>query len=193
MLASMLWLVTATATPALAGEDVIHIVQPGETLSSIARQYGVSYYKIAVHNGIRNPNLLKVGQRLRIPKPTSAQPTSRPAAKVTKPATTGSAQPKPVQKVTQPPSTTQNGRGTTRTDPKGDGGGQTPPPPVTRTPTSTPTPTDTSTPTPRIHVVKPFETLSSIAARYGTTVWKIKQRNGLRSDVIQVGQMLIIP
>ncbi|RME63407.1 MAG: LysM peptidoglycan-binding domain-containing protein, partial [Caldilineae bacterium] len=168
----------------------IHIVQPGETLSSIARRYGVSYYTIAVHNGIRNANLLKVGQRLRIPQ-SSAQPTSRPAVKVTKPAATGGAQSRPEEKSTQAPSTAQKGRGTTRTDPEGSTGSKGTPPPVTRTPTPTSTPT--STPTPRIHVVKPFETLSSIAARYGTTVWAIKRRNRLRSDVIQVGQMLLIP
>lgn len=44
-----------------------------------------------------------------------------------------------------------------------------------------------------VHTVYPGETLSSLAARYGTTVAAIRQRNGLRSNVLLVGQKLIIP
>jgi LysM repeat protein len=45
----------------------VHIVQRGETLSSIAWHYGVSYWDIASLNGLSNPNLIYVGQRLLIP------------------------------------------------------------------------------------------------------------------------------
>jgi hypothetical protein len=37
------------------------------------------------------------------------------------------------------------------------------------------------------------DTLSSIAARFGTTVHAIMQANGLTSDIIYVGQVLLIP
>jgi hypothetical protein len=37
------------------------------------------------------------------------------------------------------------------------------------------------------------DTLSSIAARFGTTVTAIMQANGLTSDLIYVGQVLLIP
>lgn len=37
------------------------------------------------------------------------------------------------------------------------------------------------------------DTLSSIASRFGTTVAAIKTANGLVSDLIYVGQVLIIP
>ncbi len=40
------------------------------------------------------------------------------------------------------------------------------------------------------YVVKAKDTLSSIAKRYKTTVAAIKQMNGLRSDIIRVGQVL---
>lgn len=43
------------------------------------------------------------------------------------------------------------------------------------------------------HRVKSGETLSSIARKYHTNVVKIKQINGLRSDRIQIGQVLKIP
>jgi LysM repeat protein len=45
----------------------IHIVQPGETLSSIARHYGTTYWAIAMANHLVNPNVIYVGQRLVIP------------------------------------------------------------------------------------------------------------------------------
>lgn len=45
----------------------IHIVQPGETLYRIARYYGTTVQAIAALNGIFNPNLIYVGQRLVIP------------------------------------------------------------------------------------------------------------------------------
>ncbi len=44
-----------------------HIVQRGDTLSRIARRYGVSERALASANGIRNPRALPVGRRLRIP------------------------------------------------------------------------------------------------------------------------------
>lgn len=43
---------------------------------------------------------------------------------------------------------------------------------------------------PRYHKVRRGETLTSIAARYGTTVSKLKKLNGLRSDKIRYGQSL---
>jgi LysM repeat protein len=45
----------------------IHVVQPGETLYSIARYYGVSVWTIAAANGIADINRIYVGQRLVIP------------------------------------------------------------------------------------------------------------------------------
>jgi len=45
----------------------IHVVQPGETLQSIALRYGTTAAAIASANGLRNPHLIYVGQRLRIP------------------------------------------------------------------------------------------------------------------------------
>ncbi|MGB9300179.1 MAG: DUF1616 domain-containing protein [Anaerolineae bacterium] len=55
-----------TVTPQ---RQVTHIVQPGETLSSIARQYRVTSQAIMEANGLEDPNLLEVGQELIIPQP----------------------------------------------------------------------------------------------------------------------------
>ncbi len=44
-----------------------HVVQPGETLSSIAMRYGTTPWKIAAANGIANINFIYAGRTLRIP------------------------------------------------------------------------------------------------------------------------------
>ena len=55
-----------TATPVSL---IVHVVLPGETLSSIGRLYGVTYQAIMEANGMTDPNLLQVGQELIIPPP----------------------------------------------------------------------------------------------------------------------------
>lgn len=57
------------AAPAEAhhGGGVVHVVRCGDTLYSIARAYGTTVSAIASANGIYNPNLIYVGQRLVIP------------------------------------------------------------------------------------------------------------------------------
>ncbi|MFW6783611.1 LysM peptidoglycan-binding domain-containing protein, partial [Enterococcus faecalis] len=43
-----------------------HVVQYGETLSSIAYQYGTDYQTLAALNGLANPNLIYLGQVLKV-------------------------------------------------------------------------------------------------------------------------------
>ena len=50
----------------------VHVVRRGETLASIARRYGTSVAAMATLNGLRNPNLIFVGQRLNIPRGSSS-------------------------------------------------------------------------------------------------------------------------
>lgn len=45
----------------------IHVVQRGETLFSIAQQYGVTVQQIVDANNLQNPNVLSPGQQLIIP------------------------------------------------------------------------------------------------------------------------------
>ena len=48
--------------------ETIYTVVKGDTLSGIATKYGTTYQKLAAYNGIANPNLIYVGQKIRIPK-----------------------------------------------------------------------------------------------------------------------------
>ncbi len=52
---------------AAQGNFVVHVVQRGETVSSIARRYNVSPNAIIAANHLPNPNLIYPGQRLIIP------------------------------------------------------------------------------------------------------------------------------
>ncbi len=63
-----------------AASTIIHIVRPGENLSSIASHYGVSVAALQRENGISNPDFIYVGERLRIPK-DGASSVSAPVIK----------------------------------------------------------------------------------------------------------------
>ena len=45
-------------------KEIIYTVKKGDTLSKIATQYKTTWQKIASDNGIKNPNLIRIGQRL---------------------------------------------------------------------------------------------------------------------------------
>ncbi|MDQ7030930.1 MAG: LysM peptidoglycan-binding domain-containing protein [Ardenticatenia bacterium] len=111
-------------TPAETGtpSQRVHVVQRGEWIYAIARQYEVSPQAIIRANNIQSPDLIFPGQVLIIPSDGGAPPAGRME-----------------------------------------------------------------------HVVKAGETLYSIAQQYNTTVQAIKRLNGLETDVIYVGQVLVIP
>ena len=62
--AAVLWLGQAL------GQAATHTVNRGETLGVIAKKYGLTASALATHNGIANPNRVKVGQKLTIPAKT---------------------------------------------------------------------------------------------------------------------------
>ena len=121
----------AAARPAAAQpQPALYTVQPGDTLSVIAERFDASAGAIAELNGITNPNLLRVGQELRIPA--------------------------------------------------GGAGGAAALPPAP--------------PQPTFYTVQPGDNLTVIAARFGTTVEALAALNGIANpNLVPVGLTLRIP
>jgi len=77
----------SVATPVPEHGVPPHVVQPGETLTIIAAQYDTSAQELAVLNGMADPDLLYVGQRIELPATTRVEentklqpsPTTHPA------------------------------------------------------------------------------------------------------------------
>lgn len=66
--------VTDTAPDAGAGQGVtVYTVKKGDTLYAIAAKHGTTYQKIAAYNGIKNPNVIRVGQKIKIPTATAPE------------------------------------------------------------------------------------------------------------------------
>ena len=71
--------VEATVTPGSVSPStapVIHLVQAGDTLGAIARQYGVTVEALQEVNAISDPTRLQIGQELIIPKAGTIAPRS---------------------------------------------------------------------------------------------------------------------
>lgn len=83
-------IVEPTTAPAPSPTPITHVVQPGETLSEIARMYGTTVEAIVQANNLDNPNAISEGQVLLIPSSTSetpigeatAEPVSTPSSSV---------------------------------------------------------------------------------------------------------------
>lgn len=64
--------VADTTPDAGAAQGVtVYTVKKGDTLSQIAAKYGTTYQAIAAYNGIKNPNVIRVGQKIKIPASTA--------------------------------------------------------------------------------------------------------------------------
>lgn len=59
---------TPKPTPPKTPQPDVYIVKGGDTLSAIARKYRVSVNEIVALNKIKNPDLIRIGQKIRIPK-----------------------------------------------------------------------------------------------------------------------------
>lgn len=114
--------------------ETVYVVKAGDMLSTIAKKYNTTWQKLAEYNKISNPDLIYVGQKIKIPGTKSVTPAPTPTKEETKPAQ------------------------------------------------------DT------VYVVKAGDTLSSIAAKYGTTWQKLAEYNGIKdANVIYGGQKIKIP
>lgn len=188
-------LMKQTSTPNSPTTGTTYTVRAGDTLYAIARRYNTTVAKIAQANNIKNVNLIRTGQVLKIPGTTTTPaPISKPA----------------------PPKTT-----TTYTVKSGDTlyaiakrynttvakisqannikninlirvGQVLKIPGVTAT--STPKPPTTQKPTVKTYTVKRGDTLYTIAKKYKTTVSRLAQLNNINNvNLIRIGQVLRLP
>lgn len=171
--------------PGLAGEVV---VKPGETLSEIAERYGTSVNRLMQLNGLRDAKGLQAGSRLQVPGGgRSAGGAGEAGGSITvKPGETlseiaernGTSVERLMQlnglrdaKDLQAGSRLQMPGGGGRAAASGRSVGGTAP-----------------------YTVKPGETLSELAERYGTSVDRLMQLNGLRdAKGLQAGSRLQVP
>lgn len=190
-----------------------HSVAPGETLSEIARQYGVDLDALMVANGIDNPDSVYSGQVLDIPGQASApsqpvgseQDTEPAAAPGSVPDTYTVAEGDTLTAIARrfglAPETLRSlnvlgdadsiyaGQVLTLVQPAAPEATATPEPSPAATDTSVP---DTATPdTPDTYTVQAGDTLSAIARRFDLDVATLRAINGIGdADAILVGQTL---
>src|SRR5262245_29723915 len=69
----------------------MYVVRAGDTLFSIAWQHGVDQRDLARWNGIKNPDLIQVGQRLRLSAPEAVAKKASASKPSTAPTTRGNA------------------------------------------------------------------------------------------------------
>lgn len=55
--------------------DTVYTVKSGDTLSAICARYGANWRSVAEYNGLKNPNLIYVGQKIRIPQSMQTKST----------------------------------------------------------------------------------------------------------------------
>lgn len=95
----------ATQQTAAAPSNGIHVVQTGETMYSIASRYGMSPSALATANNMPSPQLVRVGQELRIPgtaTQTTAAVNATPQPVAETPAAQPQAQPTPQPEAAAP-------------------------------------------------------------------------------------------
>lgn len=143
-----------------------HKVGRNETISQVARRYGVSVASLKKWNGLRS-NKLKRGQTLKI--------NTYKKVRVEQPETEETSETTEVEVAeTTPEPATRRVETTTTTAPR------------KTTPERTQPRNATS------HKVERGETLASIAGQYGVTIANLRDWNDLKSDNIMAGQTLVV-
>jgi LysM repeat protein/beta-lactamase class A len=149
-----------------------HVVKPGETLSGIAAQYGLTVDQLVGLNGITDPDRLTEGQTLKLP--------AAPAR-----ATAGSSG-------ASPPG--QTGSAPANQAPASQPTGSQPPAQASTKPTGNGSASSTGASNTSEYVVQSGDTLSGIAKAAGVSLKALLEANELADpDRLKVGQKLTVP
>ena len=143
---------------------VYHRVKSGDTLGKIARMYGMTVNELCRLNGLKSTSTLRIGQSIRCSAGVEASSTRKAAASTAKPATKAAAK----KAITV----------------KADASAAASLPQTAATIIQ-----DGSAPV--YHRIKSGDTLGAIAKRYGTTVQKLCELNGItKTTVLRLGRSL---
>jgi LysM repeat protein len=167
----------AAPTPRATGPArTVHVVQPGETLYSIARRYSTSVDDLRRLNGIVGDNVA-AGRRLTVPAAAAGLASAPPATpRAADPEPGGPAAPPPVTAPVSAPVTAPAAATVT--------------PPITLGPWRI---DRTTVPADLVHFVDPGETLYSIAVRYGFASDQLAALNPLTTAPLEPGTLLVLP
>lgn len=165
-----------------------YVVQPGDTLTDIASQFGMSVEELADLNGLNNVDHIIAGARLEVPP--SPEPAGAATSVVTYVVELGDTLWDIAQSNGMSLAALADLNGLDKEDQIVEGA-------ELRLPAAAATATFVSTveaPATREHHVVAGETLSSIADDYGVTVGGILDANAsINANIIGVGQVLVIP
>lgn len=161
--------VPGKAEPSATGGS--HTIQPGDTFSSISRQYGVSVESLLAVNPDLNPRSLKPGQKIRLAAPAKS------VASETEPAPTAASNAREAESSAPSPAKADAEKAN---------------------PSETTTEDTPSTQQGQIQTVMVDEetTFGEFAAKYGTDIQRLNELNGLdltEATVLAKGSELYVP
>ena len=170
--------------------EITHTARKGETVSRLARTYGVSADEIRSHNSL-DGNTLRAGQRLKIPLEAGGA-----VAVVAEQVQTVQFRERPRRQIlasngTPGLRTPSNTPSSTPVRSVSDRGASRETTSASREETRR-TSSSSSTSTRIVHRVKRGDSLGKIAQRYGTTVGEVRRWNRLSGNTIRTGQRLYI-
>ncbi len=177
-----------TLTIAGTPSETTHTVVPGETLAKIASSYGTTVSDLASANGLSNPNLLRIGQLIRIASTPSDEGVTSQVITGTHIVSAGESLASIARRYGTTVEAIAQVNGLTNPELIFVGTQLTIAEGVAESST-TAAPTSTS-----VHVVAPGETLGAIAARFGTSIQALISSNNLAdANLIKPGQQISVP
>ncbi|MCP9851105.1 LysM peptidoglycan-binding domain-containing protein [Cyanobium sp. Morenito 9A2] len=174
--------------PALAGS---YTVKPGETLSEIAERYGVSVERLLKLNGLKDANNLQAGRKLVVPggSSTGGGSGSRPGGHGTYTVKPGDTLSELADRFGVSVERLKQLNGLQSASDLQAGSKLVVPGAASASGPSRSSAGGSST-----YTVKPGDTLSELADRFGVSVERLKQLNGLQSaSDLQAGSKLVVP
>lgn len=156
-----------STTQNLSTSNGTYVIQEGDSLGSIARKHEIERADLLAANRLSEGQPIYIGETLIIPGVKAPAPAPAPAP----------ASEPPVPQVEEKKQVAKNDSEPAPAKEKSVVVGETKKAPANA----------------KSHTVGKGDTLTSIASRHGTDVKSLESANGLRTDVISIGQVLTIP